>query len=247
MYVSIDRDNMRFLHKHEDHRVVAELAHIEAPHVSLLVTPYDHSSFLRDFTDMELKMLYRNTTGVDHTGFNGDALRAIIQELADRLPVSDVVKSEVEHQASLLQDGDHDRYKYVKGSNRPARQNDLFEPTPLTATRNDNEEVIAAAVRLRPAAPRASGASTVAPASSAARPARPAAAPRAATGAPRASGVREKIWAVADRMWEEAGKPIEKSTVLALRKDIMNALEQDGVKRTSSSNELGNWQKARIA
>ena len=59
--------------------------------------------------------------------------------------------------------------------------------------------------------------------------------------------MREKIWAVADRMWEEAGKPIEKGTVLALRKDIMNVLEQDGVKRTSSSNELGNWQKARIA
>jgi len=59
--------------------------------------------------------------------------------------------------------------------------------------------------------------------------------------------VREKIWAVADRMWEEAGRPTDKSKVLALRKQIMDTLEQDGVKRTSSSNELGNWQKARIA
>lgn len=63
----------------------------------------------------------------------------------------------------------------------------------------------------------------------------------------RSSGVRDKIWEVADRMWEEAGKPTDKRAVLALRKCMMDALERQDVKRTSSSNELGNWQKARIA
>lgn len=246
MYVSIDRENLKFLHKHPDLHVVCNLAWIETPHVALSVTPYDHNSFLRECTDMELKILYRNTTGVDHTGFGGDALRAILAELAERLPVSDVNAFEVERQAAILEDGNHDRYKYVKGSTRPAKQGELFEPEALKAVRSDNEEVIAAAARLRPTQPRATATHTPAPASAQPRPARPTAAPRT-PGAPRQGGVREKIWEVADRMWDEAGKPTEKSTVLALRKNIMNALEQDGVKRTSSSNELGNWQKARIA
>lgn len=246
MYVSIDRENLKFLHKHPDLHVVSNLAWIDAPHAALSVAPYDHNSFLSGYTDMELKILYRNTTGVDHTGFEGDALRAILAELAERLPVSDVNAFEVERQAAILEDGNHDRYKYVKGSTRPAKQGELFEPEALKAVRSDNEEVIAAAVRLRPAQPRATATHTPAPASAQPRPARPTAAPLLPR-APRQGGVREKIWEVADRMWDEAGKPTEKSTVLALRKNIMNALEQDGVKRTSSSNELGNWQKARIA
>jgi hypothetical protein len=48
-------------------------------------------------------------------------------------------------------------------------------------------------------------------------------------------------------MWADAGKPTGASAVLALRKQIMNKLEEEGVKRTSSSNELGNWQKARLS
>lgn len=55
-----------------------------------------------------------------------------------------------------------------------------------------------------------------------------------------------QIWAVADQMWEAVGKPTDKATVLTLRKAIMDRLEASGIKRTSSSNELGSWQKARI-
>lgn len=68
------------------------------------------------------------------------------------------------------------------------------------------------------------------------------------TGEPRQrmSGAKEIIWAKADDMWSAAGKPTDKGVVLKLRKDIMDALEKDGVNRNSASNELGNWQKARI-
>lgn len=55
-----------------------------------------------------------------------------------------------------------------------------------------------------------------------------------------------QIWAVADQMWQSIGKPTDKATVLTLRKAIMDRLEASGIKRTSSSNELGNWQKTRI-
>ena len=47
-------------------------------------------------------------------------------------------------------------------------------------------------------------------------------------------------------MWEAAGKPTDKSEILKLRKEMMNALEQRGVKRNTSSNTLGLWAKERI-
>lgn len=63
----------------------------------------------------------------------------------------------------------------------------------------------------------------------------------------RSGGVRSVIWGHADRVWEAAGKPNDKAVVLQLRKQMMAELEELGVKKTSSSNELGNWMKARIA
>lgn len=223
MYVSLDMQNMRIVHKHSSVNAVCGLVHIELPDVAVNVCPIDMT--VKHKTDMEIKMLFRSCFPGQADHMPVSEMKTKILQFAEEFPVTDLDELEVKRQADSIRDGDKKAYKYVKGSFRASRPAELFADATGDAVR----------------------AGATVPASSAARPARPAAAPRAATGAPRASGVREKIWAVADRMWEEAGKPIEKSTVLALRKDIMNALEQDGVKRTSSSNELGNWQKARIA
>lgn len=223
MYVSLDMQNMRIVHKHSSVNAVCGLVHIELPDVAVNVCPIDMT--VKHKTDMEIKMLFRSCFPGQADHMPVAEMKSKILQFAEEFPVTDLDELEVKRQADSIRDGDKKAYKYVKGSFRASRPAELFADATGDAAR----------------------ASATVPASSAARPVRPAAAPRAATGSPRASGVREKIWAVSDRMWEEAGKPTEKSTVLALRKDIMNALEQDGVKRTSSSNELGNWQKARIA
>ena len=222
MYVSLDMQNMRIVHKHSSVNAVCGLVHIELPDVAVNVCPIDMT--VRHKTDMEIKMLFRSCFPGQADHMPVAEMKTKILQFAEEFPVTDLDELEVKRQADSIRDGDKKAYKYVKGSFRASRPAELFADATGDAVR----------------------AGATVPASSAARPVRPAAAPRAATGSPRASGVREKIWAVADRMWEEAGEPTEKSTVLALRKDIMNALEQDGVKRTSSSNELGNWQKARI-
>ena len=222
MYVSLDMQNMKIVHKHSSVNAVCGLVHIELPDVAVNVCPIDMT--VKHKTDMEIKMLFRSCFPGQADHMPVAEMKSKILQFAEEFPVTDLDELEVKRQADSIRDGDKKAYKYVKGSFRASRPAELFADATGDAVR----------------------AGATVPASSAARPVRPAAAPRAATGAPRASGVREKIWAVADRMWEEAGKPTEKSTVLALRKDIMNALEQDGVKRTSSSNELGNWQKARI-
>ncbi len=60
--------------------------------------------------------------------------------------------------------------------------------------------------------------------------------------------VRDQIWQFADAQWEASGKPMDKKVVLALRKAMMPQLEKEyGIKVTTSSNELGNWMKARVA
>lgn len=223
MYVSLDMQNMKIVHKHSSVNAVCGLVHIELPDVAVNVCPIDMT--VKHKTDMEIKMLFRSCFPGQADHMPVAEMKSKILQFAEEFPVTDLDELEVKRQADSIRDGDKKAYKYVKGSFRASRPAELFADATGDAVR----------------------AGATVPASGAARPVRPAAAPRAATGASRASGVREKIWAVADRMWEEAGKPTEKSTVLALRKDIMNALEQDGVKRTSSSNELGNWQKARIA
>ena len=223
MYISLDMQNMKIVHKHSSVNAVCGLVHIELPDVAVTVCPIDMT--VKHKTDMEIKMLFRSCFPGQADHMPVAELKSRILQFAEELPVTDLDELEVKRQADSIRDGDKKAYKYVKGSFRASRPAELFADATGDAVR----------------------AGATVPASSAARPVRPAAASRAATGAPRASGVREKIWAVADRMWEEAGKPTDKSKVLALRKQIMDTLEQDGVKRTSSSNELGNWQKARIA
>ena len=48
-------------------------------------------------------------------------------------------------------------------------------------------------------------------------------------------------------MWNDAGSPKDTSVVLPLRKTIMAELEANhGIKRTTSSTALGEWQKLRL-
>lgn len=67
------------------------------------------------------------------------------------------------------------------------------------------------------------------------------------TGTYRKAGLRDLIWKRADELWTAAGKPKDVPTVLKLRKEWMNIMEKEGVKRTTASSELGTWQKDRLA
>lgn len=85
-----------------------------------------------------------------------------------------------------------------------------------------------------------------APATGPDRTAAPVTAQAKAPSAPR-GGNRATIFEVADRMWNEAGSPVDPSVVLPLRKTIMAELEaNNGIKKTTSSTALGEWQKLRL-
>lgn len=226
MYVSLDKQKMRVVHKHQSVTVVCGLVHIELPDAPADICPED--MVVKHKTDLEIKLLFRSCFPGEADHIPVSDMKSRILQFVEAMPETDVDPGEVKRQADSIRDNDKKPYQYVKGAFRPARPAELF------AEGSEQHSAPAAA-------------SATVPANPVARPVRPAAAPRPANSAPRASGVREKIWAVADSMWEEAGKPTDRSKVLTLRKQIMDALEQQDVKRTSSSNELGNWQKTRIS
>jgi len=239
MFVSVDMDTLQFLHKHHDQFVLNGLSFLEAPHHSIRNENVNSEHFLLGMTALEIRMLYRNTTGEDPTGTDDRIMREMLaMVVTDHIPPTLALADEVEAQCKKVED---DLYagipwKYALGAKVPAKALELFplHCKPLDAIDKHKAATTAPqrrAVRNAPKPP-----APVAPAPSAS------AAPKA-----RASSVRPQIWATADEMWRAAGSPTDVPVVLALRKQMMGVLEEKhGVKKTSSSNELGNWMKARL-
>lgn len=240
MRLVIDTEKLVFLPiKHPDLYVCANLAWIECyPNQHYLITTLD-SSFLTGLTELERMILYKHTTG-ETAKFVGSKLVNVLLEIADRIPVRECNPYEVDLQASQVPELRGERYLYNPGSKSPARQPDLFKLEPLQLPKAPNENEIATAPQqpravapIRPPATypqRTPGAGTVAPPS-----------------APRQANVAGLIWATADAHWEQAGKPTDTKVLLALRKKVMDHLEEKhGTKRVTSSNELGRWMKTKI-
>lgn len=250
MYISLNKSNMRFYHKHESLIVVLNLVDIELSHNddAVMITAFDKVAFFDDFTQAELELLYRNTTGKSDVGLYGDALKAVICALADKLPITDANAWETAIQAAYVRGKEGLPFSYTKGSNLPISQQALWAQDHLVA----NAALLEAALvdsskHSRPHRPREDAAVSSAPRVGYATPQPPTVAGKPAISQQRTRGAREKVWATADRMWEEAGKPTSKEEILALRRKMMDVLEADGIKRTSSSNELGNWQKSKLS
>lgn len=245
MYVCIDRDNMQFLAKHPDHTRLSHLANIEAAHVSVFIAPCDDPRDFNQFTDLELRLLYRHTTGGDPSTAHRPMMLAHCVALAQQLPEREINGFDVEVQSNSIPDDDKTgRYAYVPGASKPQRKADLFEPERLTCQQSwSTEQVSEFAKRAPQAAIAAAG--TSAPSAPRSPAARPGAGAAATPAAPRGGG-RQVIWAHMDQIWEKAGKPTDIKIVLGLRKSCMDELEALNLaKRSSASSELGNWMKAR--
>ena len=243
MFVSVDMQKLVFLHKHHDHETLSALAWLEAADRSVLIDSTARDRFLLSLTDLELRMLYKNTmlsdppvhTGIDNSIYLRELLATIVERhMQPKLAIREEVEAQCEHVSDDLYNGIP--WTYAIGSKRPAKQQELFG----FVGKNLSEATLAQAAQLAPQRRLTRAAATPAPAPKPAASAPPAAKQRQPS-------VRPIIWAAADRMWEAAGKPMDKAVVLELRKKMMAVLESEsGVKKTSSSNELGNWMKARL-
>lgn len=241
MRVVLDREKLVFLPiKHHDLFVCANLAWIECyPGQPYFITNLDEN-FLCGLTDFEQIMLYRNTVGSSPTQY-GHRLRNVLFELASRIPEREVLNfHELEVQALSVPEKRKARYLYNPGSLKPAVQPELFSLAPLKMEKASDEGRIAASPPVLPASPPPAPAPATPQGGAAQRPPAPA-------GAPRQGGVAATVWQVADKAWEAAGSPKDTKEILAIRKDLMVTLENDyGIKRNTSSNELGRWMKQKI-
>lgn len=240
MRVVIDRDRMVFLPiKHPDLNVVTNLAFVEcAGYQAIHVMALDHT-FAKGLTDLEKMMLYKNTTGQTCLRA-GQGLVNVLMELAERIPEREVNAVELEVIAMSLPELRSERYTYIQGMKTAMRQSDIFLLDGVKVPKSDTESAIAVRAAVQAPVPE-----YVPPLPSAAAATR---APRAPLpSGPRRGGAKDIIWAAADKLWEAAGKPTDPAEVLKLRKEMMNVLEtESGIKKTTSSNELGNWMKARL-
>lgn len=253
-YISVNRSDLCFVHKHHLQTVCSALAWLEMPHKCVVIENTEQF-FLSTFTLNELRQLYKNTFGHDAPKAPAnntlttqasilDYWERFLQELflqyVGQLKPTLALEHEVQAQIELVEDRLYagEPFTYALGSKRPAQPGELF---PLKCDAVASEADVARAA-VKAAQPRPVVAATPTPASPESAPT-PASAPRQ-----RSSSVRPAIWQVADDMWKAAGSPKDKNVVLELRKKMMVELdEKHGIKKNTSSNELGNWMKDRLA
>jgi hypothetical protein len=250
MNAIIDLTNMTFVYAHENTRLLSSLAHIELMEVGTLVCDATYQGTYARFTDLELKLLYKNTFGTESFFGRGACIQVLMDNARD-LPQADVDAYEALVQANSIAEDDETPYRYQRGSMKPLALDEAYAPPPLrlrppvlgdkpfkpadkpSGALFVGRDYSGAQAPQAPAGPERTAAST-----------KVAAAPRE----PRApGGARPRIFEVADAMWAAAGSPRDLPTVLNLRKQMMTALEAEGIKRTTSSTALGEWQKTRLA
>jgi hypothetical protein len=205
MYISIDRDKTRFMHKHADFRTVCNLDYIGQVLKRTDVEPItDGTQFLTHWTDLELALLYKRATGQTVCPHIGSVLRAVLLEMASNLAYIDADPAEAEAQAAWIearaaQGDDVSDYQYVRGAKTPGRKTSLFAHNACEILPPEHAANIARA-RITAQATRAAAqahAQAAAQAQAAVtRPAEPKPA-RPSAGAPR-SGVCKLIWEALD-------------------------------------------------
>lgn len=247
MYILIDRSVMAITHKHHDREVLAKLSWIECTNAGVTVPLTGVRAFL-DFSNAELKLIYKHGTGADLKGIGG-AAQAVL-EMARRLPETQAVLAEVTAQALCISDGDKSCYRYVFGAMKPEELATLYEPNAIQVERCEAEELrasvatTAAAPYVPPIGPNPFAHPAAAASSANANAPAPV---QRAPAAPRVGGTRDTIFRVADEMWTAAGSPNDLPHILSLRKQIMVELEANhSIKKTTSSTALGDWQKQRL-
>lgn len=236
MFVVIDTETLQFLDiRHPDLGVCCNLCAIELDDDAEYGIYSMDECFLRGMDEIDQIILYKNTTGED-VKFIGEKLRNVLFKLAERIPVRECNPIKVDQQAEWLESNrkEFTHYKYNHRGSLPIIVDELF-PKPAKMAKSENE----AEEGLTPPPPKKVIVFDFV------KPAEPEP-PKPVSN--RQSGVRDIIHSVATQAWEAAGCPTDTKVILQLRKELMPILESEhGVKRTTSSNELGNWMKQILA
>lgn len=152
MYCVIDRDALVFMPiKHTRLDVVTNLVWLQATCEGVHIFDIYARAALASFTDMELMILYKNTTGELKAPRIGQPLRNILLELAERIEPQLVQVARLEMQAAAITEADSGKYLYNPDALKPSPMPDTFVPPKVVMARSENESLVASQPRVRPA------------------------------------------------------------------------------------------------
>lgn len=235
MHVALNLKDMRVTHAHADRRVCQVMADIELPHVPVRITEVCYPEDLSGFTDYELQLLYRNTTGQQAPGYFRDHVMRGAAAAILALPEADVDYEEARAQYLTIAAGDRERYRYVRGSRRPMLVSELFDLPPLVAAVTDPAELLrrGQALDKEPAYVPPAPAPDV-PGKATTRAAKP-------PSAPGEGSVTERIYKLCDEL--RAAMPAK--SLEEIRKVAIPVLEERGVNGNSARKGSSMWIQAR--
>jgi hypothetical protein len=247
MRVAFDMTHYRVvgLHWHQD--ILHGLVYLECGNVKdVLFADTESPYFLAGVKPLQMQHLFNNITG-ETKNLTFDEARAAVLVAVETMKPMLVDDQELDKQIVAVEKqltgkpGEIPFFRYHLGGRVPKVADSQFV---RTVVRDDKQRYAAqaAAQRLQPLpaalpyTPRPAG--TVGQKTGVLR----------ATGAEPTGGVAGQVWETADAMWKAAGSPKDVKVVLALRMEMMKVLETEhDVKRTTSSNTLGQWMKARLS
>jgi hypothetical protein len=234
MNVLIDKEHMMFLRKMQDHSALNKLGDIECPHIHIMICYADAPMDFNHLTDLELKLLIKNSNGPDVTNlYSKDSLCKIVHDLVKSFPEYVVNAFEVDLQWRYISEGDSRRYLYVRGSTVPRLAEGLAELAALQCAEDARQSVAMHANKL--AAPVAASST---PASFAVRESSDFSMPKAGTST-------HTIFMYCATLWKESGFSADKNTLDNIRKKAVDQLVPQGLNISTVRTQAARWYQHR--
>lgn len=238
MKVLIDKGRMTFLRKMENEATLSKLADLECPHLSVAIYYADEPRDFVLFTDLELKLLIKNSAGPDvRNVFSREPLMQIVFELTKALPESKANAFEVDLQLRSIKEGDTGRYLYVPGSQKPKPADGLEELAALQCT----ADAAGRAATLAKQAPQG----VVAAATASAANALPAVQPSDDFTPPRVGTSTHTIFTFCANAWKEANYADTKNVLDGIKKTAVDKLVPTGLNISTVRTQAARWYQHR--
>jgi hypothetical protein len=267
MFISIDMDKQRFLHKHADHETVSKLAWLECgQQVSIRIDNIEADNFLHGVAHGDLCHLYQNTTSDSFQEFEwGERafqFRERLREAARNMPQTVALIEEVDAQVAAVDDRLHagERFKYALGAKVPAQADELFPLpfVPLIPPQTKAADARAAEQRRQfqerleaekrgdflPPSARANAGLPPLPGAPVSAPTAPEAAPPAPKPAKARSGsVQPVVFAAAEAAWNDPARVASGESWADVKARLFKQLSDDGHHPTTVRIKLSKWAK----
>lgn len=231
MKVVIDLERMLFLRKMENESSLSILVDLEYPHIHTSTKYCDGPQDFAGLTDLELKLLIRNSAGPDvRNVFSHDALLKTVHSIVAQFPTTVVNGFELAMQRTCIKQGDARRYQYVPGSMVPKLAEGLAEHAALACAAGS----VPAPASIAPAVAAPAVAAQV-------NKALPGTANADDFVMPRDGTSTHTIFMFCARLWKESGFSKDKSTLDNIRKKAVEQLVPTGLNISTVRTQAARW------